>query len=61
MLCPQVAETQAVAAKHSTLDELVMLTTHGLLHLLGFDHAEPEDEREMFGLQKRADPELPDG
>ena len=53
VLCPQVAETQAVAAKHSTMDELVMLTTHGLLHLLGFDHAEPEEEREMFGLQKR--------
>ncbi|RKT36886.1 putative rRNA maturation factor [Microbacterium sp. AG1240] len=52
VLCPQVAETQAVAAKHSTQDELVMLTTHGLLHLLGYDHAEPEDEREMFGLQK---------
>ncbi len=53
VLCPQVAETQALAARHSTLDELVMLTTHGLLHLLGFDHAEPEEEREMFGLQKQ--------
>ncbi|GAB3601961.1 rRNA maturation RNase YbeY [Microbacterium aureliae] len=52
VLCPQVAETQAVAAKHSTMDELVMLTTHGLLHLLGFDHAEPDEEREMFALQK---------
>ncbi|QKJ19397.1 rRNA maturation RNase YbeY [Microbacterium hominis] len=52
VLCPQVAETQAVAAKHSTMDELILLTTHGLLHLLGFDHAEPEEEREMFGLQK---------
>jgi probable rRNA maturation factor len=52
VLCPQVAETQAVAAQHSTMDELVMLTTHGLLHLLGFDHAEPEEEREMFGLQR---------
>ncbi|SIT74127.1 rRNA maturation RNase YbeY [Microbacterium sp. RU33B] len=52
VLCPQVAETQAVAAKHSTIEELILLTTHGLLHLLGFDHAEPEDEREMFGLQK---------
>jgi probable rRNA maturation factor len=52
VLCPQVAETQAVAAKHSMQDELVMLTTHGLLHLLGFDHAEPEEEREMFALQK---------
>ena len=52
VLCPQVAESQAVAAKHSTLDELLLLTTHGLLHLLGFDHAEPDEEREMFGLQK---------
>ncbi|WP_314502161.1 rRNA maturation RNase YbeY [uncultured Microbacterium sp.] len=51
VLCPQVAETQAAAAKHSTVDELILLTTHGLLHLLGFDHAEPEDKREMFGLQ----------
>ena len=52
VLCPQVAETQAIAAKHSTMDEIVMLTTHGLLHLLGFDHAEPDEEREMFGLQR---------
>ena len=51
VLCPQVAETQAAAAKHSTIDELILLTTHGLLHLLGFDHAEPEEKREMFGLQ----------
>ena len=54
VLCPQVAETQAREASpsHSTQDELVMLTTHGLLHLLGFDHAEPEDATEMFGLQR---------
>ena len=52
VLCPQVAETQALAAGHSPLDELLLLTTHGLLHLLGFDHAEPEEEREMFGLQR---------
>jgi probable rRNA maturation factor len=52
VLCPQVAETQAQQARHSTMDELVMLTTHGLLHLLGFDHAEPEEEKEMFGLQR---------
>ncbi|MDL9979652.1 rRNA maturation RNase YbeY [Microbacterium candidum] len=51
VLCPQVAETQAAAAKHTTLDELVLLTTHGLLHLLGYDHAEPEEKREMFALQ----------
>ena len=52
VLCPQVAEVQAKAAGHSTLDELVMLTCHGLLHLLGFDHAEPDEEKEMFGLQR---------
>jgi rRNA maturation RNase YbeY len=34
------------------LDEMKLLTAHGLLHLLGFDHAEPEDEREMFGVQR---------
>lgn len=51
VLCPQVAEGQAEAAGHSLTDELIMLTTHGLLHLLGFDHAEPAEEREMFGLQ----------
>lgn len=52
VLCPQVAETQAQAAAHTLMDELILLTTHGLLHLLGYDHAEPEEEREMFGLQK---------
>lgn len=52
VLCPQVAEGQAQAARHELIDELILLTTHGLLHLLGFDHAGPEEEREMFGLQK---------
>lgn len=52
VLCPQVAEAQAIAAGHSLIDELILLTTHGLLHLLGFDHAEPRDEKEMFGLQR---------
>jgi probable rRNA maturation factor len=52
VLCPQVAEGQAREAEHPLMDELVLLTTHGLLHLLGFDHAEPEEEREMFGLQR---------
>jgi len=52
VLCPQVAIGQAEAAGHSTQDELLMLTTHGLLHLLGFDHAEPQEEKEMFGIQR---------
>lgn len=51
VLCPQVAQAQADAAGHSMMDELLLLTTHGCLHLLGFDHAEPEEKREMFGIQ----------
>ena len=51
VLCPEVAEKQAVAAGHSTAHELDVLTTHGVLHLLGYDHAEPEEHEEMFGLQ----------
>ncbi len=52
VLCPQVAQAQAETAGHSTLDELLLLTTHGVLHLLGFDHAEPDEEKEMFGIQR---------
>jgi probable rRNA maturation factor len=52
VLCPQVAAAQAETAGHSTLDELRLLTAHGILHLLGFDHAEPEEEKEMFALQR---------
>jgi probable rRNA maturation factor len=53
VLCPEVAAKQAVVAGHSTVEELLLLTTHGILHLLGYDHAEPEEEKEMFGLQRR--------
>ncbi len=52
VLCPQVAQAQAETAGHSTLEELLLLTTHGILHLLGFDHAEPDEEKEMFGIQR---------
>jgi len=51
VLCPQVAARQAALAGHSAQEELDLLTTHGILHLLGYDHAEPAEEREMFGLQ----------
>ncbi|MBJ2119837.1 rRNA maturation RNase YbeY [Arthrobacter sp. MSA 4-2] len=53
VLCPEVAKSQAAAAGHSTQEELLLLTTHGMLHLLGYDHAEPEEEKEMFGLQRQ--------
>jgi len=52
VLCPSVASRQAVGAGHATEDELLLLLTHGILHLLGYDHAEPAAEREMFELQR---------
>src|SRR3954468_24620507 len=51
VLCPQFAAGQAAAAGHSLGHELALLTIHGMLHLLGYDHAEPDEEKEMFGLQ----------
>jgi probable rRNA maturation factor len=53
VLCPEVAARQAEQASHETADELDMLTVHGVLHLLGYDHAEPDEEREMFALQTK--------
>ncbi len=51
VLCPEIAATQGEQAGHGTLAEIELLTTHGILHLLGYDHAEPEEHRVMFGLQ----------
>ena len=48
VLCPQFAEAQA---KKGLAAELHLLTIHGILHCLGYDHAEPEEELIMFGLQ----------
>ena len=52
VICPQVARRQAEVAGHEEINEILMLLTHGMLHLVGFDHAEPEEEKEMFALQK---------
>jgi probable rRNA maturation factor len=53
VLCPDVARTQAQTAGHGTEDELHLLCTHGVLHLLGYDHGEPAEEQEMFSTQTR--------
>ncbi len=50
-LCPQVAARQALEHRHEVGDEVDQLCVHGILHLLGFDHAEPDQHREMFALQ----------
>lgn len=51
VLCPAVAAAQAKQAGHSLATELDLLCTHGVLHLLGYDHGDAAEEREMFGLQ----------
>ena len=53
VLCPEVAATQARKAGHPAQEELELLTVHGILHLLGYDHAEPAEHAEMFGLQDK--------
>jgi probable rRNA maturation factor len=53
VVCPEVARRQAFEAGHPVGDELELLTVHGILHLLGYDHAEPEEHKEMFDLQAR--------
>ena len=53
VICPWVAAQQAAAAGHSTMQEMMLLTNHGILHLLGYDHVTPEQERQMFGLQRQ--------
>ena len=53
VLCPEVAADQARQAQHSLRDELELLCTHGILHLLGYDHAEADERTAMFGLQDK--------
>ncbi len=52
VIAPTVAATQAAAAGHSAEHEIFILAAHGLLHILGYDHANKEDEKVMFALQE---------
>lgn len=52
VVCPAVAARQAREAGHATMEEILLLVTHGILHLLGYDHAEPDERKEMFDLQR---------
>jgi len=51
VICAAVAARQAADAGHPASDEVELLTVHGILHLLGYDHAEPGEHQEMFDLQ----------
>ena len=51
VLAPAIAERQGIEAGHGREAEIDLLTVHGILHLLGYDHAEPEEHAVMFGLQ----------
>lgn len=53
MISPRFAAEQAKEAGHSFEHEVYILATHGLLHIIGYDHAEPEEERAMFALQEK--------
>lgn len=53
VICPQVAQEQAVSAGHSARQEIELLLTHGVLHLLGHDHAEPSEHEVMFTRQQQ--------
>ncbi|MFM2364516.1 MAG: hypothetical protein RLY79_185 [Actinomycetota bacterium] len=52
VIAPTVAATQAATAGHSADHEIFILAAHGLLHILGYDHANKEDEKVMFALQE---------
>jgi probable rRNA maturation factor len=53
VIAPAVAAKQAQDAGHSVEAEIYILATHGLLHILGYDHADPDEEKVMFALQEK--------
>jgi probable rRNA maturation factor len=53
VISPVVAAAQALKQGHSTEHEIYILATHGLLHIIGHDHADPAEEKVMFALQEK--------
>ena len=52
VICPSIARAQAGEAGHSFSHEMSILSVHGLLHIVGYDHADLKGEKEMFELQE---------
>lgn len=52
-ICVDVAKQNATEYKSNLKKELCFLFIHGVLHLLGYDHMNEEDEKVMFGLQEK--------
>lgn len=53
VLCPSVAAKQAAESGHSAVEEMLLLTVHSILHLLGYDHMEEDERTVMFDLQRK--------
>ena len=53
VISPVVAAAQALTQGHSTEHEIYILATHGLLHIIGYDHADKTEEKVMFELQEK--------
>ena len=53
VISPVVAAAQALTQGHSTEHEIYILATHGLLHIIGYDHADKNEEKVMFDLQEK--------
>lgn len=50
-ISPLIAMQSAARSGHGLTDELMVLTVHGVLHLLGYDHHEPQGKRKMWAMQ----------
>lgn len=53
VISPVVARAQALTQGHSTEHEIYILALHGLLHIIGYDHADKNEEKIMFELQEK--------